>query len=253
MTRANKLKQKKIILLAILMLSSIFLLGCSIKGDEPSPEQSILRYSFVPGKYIINSSNIKYMFYAGVNQEKGSGYIIDTKGNPIAGSSFSQPMNKCFDNNGSPMWIADGFYDMKDNNEYPPGTYSLKLNCKDSLINKNLYWDGIPTWNEVPQIRTGTDIVDAQIYGVTETERSKGLSVSYRIKFYVADRTDSKLYYQSKVAYPKNNKDYTYVSCTLPRRVSQSSIKLIPMIVAELYNSNGIQMVIFTPGTAFSY
>ncbi len=244
MTTTNESKRDKIILLAILILSSLFVLGCSIKGDEPKHED--VKYEFSVGKYVVSSSSYDYMIYAAVNQETGEGYIIDSKGNKINGSGFTRPINYA---DGS-FWVADGFYRIKDN-EYTAGTYSLKLNCWDNLIEKYLNWDGIPDWKNIPNIEytaNNRTVFVNKIPGITETELSKKLSVRYRLKLYASGYQTAKLFGQSE-----STKDTSFISYYLPRKTTEQTISLVPVLVAELYNEKGIQMIIYYAGSEFKY
>ena len=132
-------KRTKIILMLILLLSSIFVLGCSThgKGDE-----TIIRYEFCPGKYYTTASvqQADNLIYYAVNQSEIQGSsVLDPAKNTVSGSSFRSPVNISDDNNGS--WIADGFCIDTKNSRYQIGTYTLNFIVKsiNYLKEKNMF------------------------------------------------------------------------------------------------------------------
>ena len=243
------LKREKIILLLIMILSSLFLLGCNShgKGDE-----TIIRYEFCPGKYYESASvqQSQNMFYYAVNQSEIQGSAVyDTANNPISGSAFNSPLNISDENNGS--WIADGF--CRDvNNQYPVGTYTLSFTVKSINYTKQKYmeWVNFPNWKSTPVFDTSA--VNDQGHritithsGITNIAANEEYSVRYRIKVYVNINRSSQLYGQSA------SSNAGVIDYSLPK--ATRSVELIPILVAELHKGGQIEKILFYPGQPFTY
>lgn len=251
MTTTNESKRDKLILLAILLLSSLFVLGCSIKGEEPVVEP--IKYEFSVGRYSYNSTNSYQMFYAAVNREFGTGNIKDVlkDGKHESISSFYYAYNPYIENNNK-YWVSDGYYEVK-NTTYGPGTYAISLNCWEGDIEKYLTWEGIPDWESSPSIEFNKDVISVSVIPrLTETEQSKELKLRYRIKVYPWGLTSTRLFTQSEPVYYNGKRNS--ISCTLPRKLGgNNNNEYVCFLVAELYNSSGIQMILYYEGPKIKY
>lgn len=243
----SETRRTKIIILLLLLISTIFVLGCSTHGKE---DEEDVRYEFCPGKYFTSASEAHNMLYYAVNQSSISGGVKDPNGETIHGSGFQGPVNASDDNGG--MWVADGFYDT-DNTSYGEGIYTLYFSIKSGSYEtkREMNWENFPTWKNTPTINTSSAntpsrMILADSAGITTNETTTGYEVVYRIKVYVAGLTSAKLFGQSKAQKGTNNITYT-----LPR--VSSSIKLVPVLVCEMYQNNKIQKILYYPGTAFTY
>ena len=243
MTTTNESKRDKIILLAILLLSCLFVLGCSLHGKDDEEE---IRYEFCPGTYCSDSTTTYKMFYGAVNQSNGQGWFVDSNGNEIKGSAFTSPV-KCADDG---FWIADGFYE-DINNEYSAGTYTLKLQIKGDqyATNKYMSWDGIPTWKSEPTITFDGKNVTATNTKINENKYTEGLTIRYRLKLYVGgDITTSKLFGQGK---GKEGKEADVITYSIPSHTS--SIQLVPVLACELSKQGRIKAIVYYAGKDFTY
>ncbi len=243
----SETRKAKLILLLLMLISSLFILGCSTHGKE---DEEDVRYEFCPGRYFISASEAHNMLYYAVNQSSISGGVKDPNGEIIHGSGFQGPVNASDDNGG--MWIADGFYDT-DNTNYNEGIYTLYFSIKSGNYEtkREMIWTDFPTWKSTPDINTSSAntpsrMVYADASGITTDDNTANYDIYYRIKVYVAGLTASKLFGQSKAQKGSNNLTYT-----LPR--VSSSIKLVPVLVCEMYQNNKIQKILYYPGTAFTY
>ncbi len=242
----SETQKTKLILLFLLLISSLFILGCSSHGKE---DEEDVRYEFCPGKYFTSASEARNMLYYAVNQSSVSGGVKDPNGQTINGSGFQGPVNVADDNGG--IWVADGYYDIT-NNTYGNGIYTLYFSIKSGNYEtkREMNWDGFPTWNSTPSIDTSSAntqrIIGANSARIITGENTDGYTIKYRIKVYVAGLTTSKLFGQSKAV--DGSQPLTY---TLPR--VSSSIKLVPVLVCEMYKNEKIQKILFYPDSAFTY
>ena len=243
-------KRTKIILLIMLLLSSIFVLGCSThgKGDE-----TVIKYEFCPGKYYTTASvaQADNLIYYAVNQSEIQGSsVLDPNKNVISGSAFNSPINISDDNNGS--WIADGFYrDTK--NYYGVGTYTLRFTVKsfDYYKEKHMSWDDFPNWKSTPIFDTSAvnnsgHQITVTHSGITQTDALSQYSVRYRVKVYVNMNSSSTLFGQST-----SSNSTGAITYSLPS--TSRSYDLVPILVAELHKGGAIEKILFYQGEHFSY
>ena len=242
-------KRTKIIILLMLLLSSIFVLGCSThgKGDE-----TVIRYEFCPGKYYTTASvqEAKNMFYYAVNQSEIQGSAVyDTNKSPISGSAFNSPVNISDDNNGS--WVADGFYRDVDN-RYGVGTYTLRFTVKsfDYYRERYMSWEDYPNWQRTPIFDTSAvndpgHQISVTHSGITQIAALSQYSVRYRIKVYVNMNSSSTLYGQSA---PSNSAGV--ITYSLPS--ATRNYDLVPILVAELHKGGQIEKILYFQGQRFS-
>ena len=235
-------KRTKIILLIMLLLSSIFVLGCSThgKGDE-----TVIKYEFCPGKYYTTASvgQADNLIYYAVNQSEIQGSsVLDPNKNTISGSSFSSPVNISDDNNGS--WIADGFCTDDKNHRFTEGNYKLNFTVKSLVYTKEkeLSWNGFPSWKGTPSFdlsAVNEHRITINHLGIDTSTLSADYSVRYRIKLYMNTSRSSQLYGQSS---PDNSGVLVY---SIPR--ATRSVELMPILVAELFKNGQLDKVLFYP------
>ena len=241
-------KRTKIILLIMLLLSSIFVLGCSThgKGDE-----TVIKYEFCPGKYYTTASvaQADNLIYYAVNQSEIQGSsVLDPNKNVISGSAFNSPINISDDNNGS--WIADGFCTDDKNHRFTEGNYRLNFIVKsiNYAKEKELSWNDFPNWKGTPNFDTSNvnnnHYISINHFGVEDSALSAGCSVRYRIKLYLNTTRSSQLYGQSA---PSNS---NFLDYSIPR--TTRSVELVPILVAELFKDGQLDKVLFYPGTHFT-
>ena len=241
--QTNECKKEKVILLIIMLLTSIFALGCGIKGNGDEP---VIKYEFCPGTYTQDAKTVYNMFYYATNQSKASGYIQDSANKEIKGSSFSPAVNAT--KNG---WVSDGFY-YDDKSIYSKGNYTLCFDVSGKSYRKttNINWENLPKWKEIPRIdydSSNHTVSVAKIPDITETPYKR----QYIIKTYVAGLTTSKLYGQSEIL--KEGKG-SFISYSLGNPHTSESIRLVPVLVCELLSKdNRIVGTLFCPGSAFNY
>ena len=233
----------------MLLLSSIFVLGCSThgKGDE-----TVIKYEFCPGKYYTTASvqEAKNMFYYAVNQSEIQGSaVIDSNKNTINGSAFNSPVNISDDNKGS--WVADGFYRDVDN-RYGVGTYTLRFTVKsyDYYKEKYMEWNDFPNWQSTPifdisAVNNPGHQITVIHSGITQTEALSKYSVRYRVKVYVNMNSSSTLYGQSASSYSTGAITYSLPPAT-------RSYDLVPILVAELHQGGQIEKILYFQGQRFS-
>ena len=249
----SETQKTKLILLFLLLISSLFILGCSTHGKE---DEEDVRYEFCPGKYFTSASEARNMIYYAVNQSSVSGGVKDPNGNTINGSGFKGPVNVADDNGG--MWVADGFYDITDNNKYKNGIYTLYFSIKSGNYEtkREMNWDGFPTWSNYPEFNTSSANSSKYIYissaGIVKNSETANYTIKYRIKVYVAEKEMqySQLFGQSKL-----NESASKLEYNLPPNRSSNSYTLIPVLVCEMYNKNGkIEKILFLPDNkTFTY
>ena len=237
-------KRTKIILLIMLLLSSIFVLGCSThgKGDE-----TVIKYEFCPGKYYTTASvqQADNLIYYAVNQSEIQGSsVLDPNKNTISGSTFKSPINISDDNSGS--WIADGFCTDSKNKRFTEGNYQLNFNVKSIVYSKEkeLSWKDFPNWKSTPSFYTSNvndnnHLISINHSGIEDSALTSGYSVRYRIKIYVNTYQSSQLYGQSA---PTKS---TYLDYSIPR--TTRSVELVPILVAELFKDGQLEKVLFYP------
>ena len=245
MENAELIKQK-VILLFILIISSIFILGCKTHGEE---DDTNVITEFCSGKYFYSSSVSHNMIYGACNQSQASGYFyISGSGERILGSSFKPPVN-CSDSDG---WIADGFAEQE--KSYKDGNYTMCISVKgqEYYTSKDLTWDRIPNWKDTPsfdttQANSTSRTITVVNPGLNLTEEHTGYTVRYRLKVYVGGETISNQLYGQTCSYDK--------SCAIAYCIPKitRSTQLIPVLVAELYVNNRIERVLFYPGKQFTF
>lgn len=243
----NRTKKAKIILLLILMLTSLFVIGCSTHGKEDSPN---VTYEFCPGKIFYSASQSNKMLYYATNQSTIHGSAVyDPNGNIISGSTFLSPVNVSDDNGG--MWVADGFVEDVKNNVFDVGTYTLKFSLKNSnhSAEKHMEWVNFPTWKSTPSFVTDTAnttrTIEVVSSGITTGSNTSGYDIRYRLKIYVYRSNASQLFGQSKMS---NSASIIY---SLPKVAS--SIELVPVLVCEMYQNGRIMKSLFYPSQRFTY
>ncbi len=226
----------------MLLLSSIFVLGCSthVKGDE-----AVRKYEFCPGKYYTTASvqQADNLIYYAVNQSEIQGSsVLDPNKNIISGSAFKSPVNISDDNNGS--WIADGFCNDNKDNRFPEGNYKLNFTVKSIVYTKEreLSWKDFPNWKGTPNFNTSNvndrnPRISIDHSGIEDSALTSGYSVRYRIKLYVNSYHSSQLYGQSA---PTKS---TYLDYSIPR--TTRSVELVPILVAELFKDGQLDKVLF--------
>ena len=236
----SETKKSKVILLLILLLSSLFIVGCSTHGK---PDEEVVRYEFCPGKYFTTPSvqQAENMFYYATNQSTiTQSAVYDTKDKIISGSMFKSPVNASDDNGG--MWVADGFCrDTK--KEYGVGTYTLKFSTKNGSYTNKKYmeWDNFPQWQGTPTFtfdRTN-NFVTVTHSGITTDASTTDYTVKYRIKVYVNFSSYSQLFGQSETS------NAGVLIYSLPK--VSSSIELRTVLVAEMYQNGRIEKILFYP------
>lgn len=230
----DQAKREKFILLVIMLISSIFALGCSIGGSS-GKDSSDIRYDFCPGKYTINSSNQYNMFYYGVNQSMAQGLLLDNSKKEISGSAFNPPINYTDDKN----WIADGYY-IDSQNKYGIGTYTFKFSVKSETYfsSRNITWNNIPEWKRDTEFYFDGNRIKVINPGITSNEGLSGLNVAYRLKIYVVGGTGSQLFGQSSAV-----KEVTEMSYSLPRVTR--SYTVVPVLAAEISSNKRMEMIMF--------
>ena len=234
----------------MLLLSSIFVLGCSTHGKD---SEVIVRYEFCPGKYYESASvqQSQNMFYYAVNQSEIQGSAVyDTHNNMIRGSAFNSPVNISDDNNGT--WVADGFY-RDSNNNYPVGTYTLKftVNSITYAKEKHLEWTDFPNWQSTPvfdvsAVNNPGHQVTITHSGIATNNAISQYSVRYRIKVYINQNSSSTLFGQSA-----SSSSAGAITYSLPK--ATRSFDLIPVLVAELHQGGQIEKILYYPGQHFTY
>ncbi len=243
-------QKTKLILLLLLLISSLFILGCSSHGKQ---DEEDVRYEFCPGKYFWSAGESHNMVYYAVNQSSVTGSVKDPNGNIISGSGFKGPVNISDDNGG--MWVADGFIEEQNASSYAfvEGTYTLGFSIKSGNYEtkRDMSWEGFTTWKNTPNFNTSSVNTPSRLLyidsaGINTDANTANYEIGYRIKVYVADISVSQLFGQSKISASANNLTYT-----LPK--IGSSIKLVPVLVCEMYQNGKIQKILYYPGTAFTY
>ena len=240
-------KRTKLILMLILLLSSIFVLGCSThgKGDE-----TVIRYEFCPGKYYTTASvgQADNLIYYAVNQSEIQGSsVLDPNKNTISGSAFNSPVNISNDNNGS--WIADGFCTDDKNHRFIEGNYQLNFTVKSIVYSneRELSWNGFPNWKGTPSFdlsAVNNHSISVNHLGIDDSNLSEDYSIRYRIKIYLNTNRSSQLYGQSA---PTKSGVLVY---SIPR--TTRSVELVPILVAELFKDGQLDKVLFYPGQHFT-
>ena len=237
MTKTNESRRDKFILLLLMLLSFLFILGCSIHGQDDEDE---IRYEFCPGQYTLTSSNNVFnMLYGATNQRNGSGSFSKQDSDKlIAGSYFDTPIIPSDDG----MWVSDGFYkDSKDDKILTNGSYTLHLTIKGNQYtnNKTMEWNDFPVWNDFPSFTKEGNIIKIINPGISD---NKGYNVAYRIKLYVYSEmgTTTRLYGQSKSA-PKPCE----LSYDLNSHSTNRTYTVLPILVAELSDNIRIRKIMY--------
>ena len=242
----NETQRLKLILLLLLLISSIFILGCSTHGKK---DEEDVRYEFCAGKFFYSPSQSYNMLYFAVNQSNVNGSVKDSMGTVLSGTSFRGPVNPADDDGG--RWIADGFsFDTK--NPYTDGNYTLQFSIKagDYEAAAKLNWENIPNWSNTPQFNTASvnepsHIIYISSGGIIKNQLPENYKVKYRIKVYNADDNIrySQLFGQSTTYSSASSLEYS-----LPPNRSNNSYKLLAVLVCEIYNQNGkIEKIMYYP------
>lgn len=246
----SETRRTKIIILLLLLISTIFVLGCSTHGKE---DEEDVRYEFCPGKCFWSSGEAHNMIYYAVNQSSVTGAVKDPYDELVSDSGFESPVNVADDNGG--MWVADGFVEEKNPSEYKfeEGIYTLYFKTKSESYEtkREMNWYNFPTWKDTATFYTdsansSSREIKVLFAGITSDENTKQYSIQYRLKVYVAESRASRLFGQSKA-----QGDSTEIRYSLPR--VSSSIKLVPVLVCEMYQNNKIQKILYYPGKEFPY
>ncbi len=248
MTKTNESRREKFILLVLMLLSFLFVLGCSIKGNEPTNPKDI-RYDMCAGVYTKNSSNSYNMIYYGTNQEKARGLLKGPDDNSVTDSSFINPMYFTDDK----KWIADGYViDNDPKNALKSGDYTFEFQVDSDKLKakKNIVWDNnFPTWNSCPSFEYNQSkrTVTINNPGIKQTENSKKYKVKYSMKIYNAEGAVTQLVGQST----REEKDAPIIY-TMPSMLRLN--KFYPVLVADFSDENGLQMIMYyCPEQVFNY
>ena len=247
-------QKTKLILLLLLLISSLFILGCSSHGKQ---DEEDVRYEFCPGKYFWSAGESHNMIYYAVNQSSVSGSVKDPNGTVINGSGFKGPVNVSDDNGG--MWVADGFVEEKNASSYAfiEGTYTLGFSIKSGNYEtkRDMNWEGFTTWKNQPTFNTSSVNSPSRLLYIESAEintdaNTANYEIRYRIKVYVGGNLSvSQLFGQSKAI--DQSKFVNQLTYTLPK--VGTSIQLVPVLVCEMYQNGKIQKILYYPGTAFTY
>ena len=244
----NETQRLKLVLLLLLLISSIFILGCSTHGKK---DEEDVRYEFCPGGYFKSASEYDNMLYYAVNQSSVSGSVRDPNDSVINGTGFKGPVNMADDNGG--IWVADGFYEDQKEKRFEKGIYTLYFETRHGNYEtkRDMNWDKIPQWKGTAEFDTvSANDPSRSIYikspGIITSDDTANYEIRYRIKLYVAYLSYSQLFGQSESTTSPYNLSYT-----LPK-VSKS-IDLVPVLVCEMYQDYKIQKILYYPGEKFTY